>query len=215
MKHIAGILIVVILLITFVLAIYRRKYLGRNCGVFIIALGVITIVHGYGTYCRAMYPEYNSYPLSLIGVALVLFFLFLLYFHLTLQTPKYRMISKCLIIFFLANFTLSVLLSKNFFIDPPLTVFFGGVFIVSTSIILVLAETFNSPEVFSIKNYFPFWACISVLITYLGAGPLVFARHNIQSLGADVYYLVLLLVNILGYSVLLIGIFNAKKQKNN
>lgn len=212
MKDIAGLLLVFIMFTTFMILILRRKCLGKNIGIFIIAMGVITFVQAYGSYYRAIDQEYNSYPVSIIGVAFILFLLLFLYFHLTLQTRKFKTISKWLIILFLLNYLLSVLLFENFLYNPPLTVYFGGIFLLSTTIIMVLAETFNSPEIFSLKSYFPFWVCISILITYLGAGPLVLARHTLQSLGADVYYLVLLLVNILGYSVLLVGVFNAKNE---
>lgn len=212
MKDIAGFLGVILMLATFILLIIKRRNLGKNICIFILAVGTITLVETYGTYWRYMDAEFNSYPVYVIGVSFILFLLFLLYLHFTLQQKRLRRLSVFFMITFLINYILSAIFFDTFLTKPPLNVYFGGMLMVTASIVLVLMETFNSEEIFSLQHYFPFWACIYIMVTYLGVTPLLIARFTAGQLNSTVFYLILLLVNILGYSVLLVGIFQGKNE---
>ncbi|MDR2206234.1 MAG: hypothetical protein LBE36_08795 [Flavobacteriaceae bacterium] len=103
---------------------------------------------------------------------------------------------------------------KNFFHEFPTNFYFFETILLLGSISLFLYETFHSNIVLNIKSYFPFWVSICLIMVYVGLLPLLFFVQQMGvSISADLFRLIMLFVNFMGYSILIVGILNSKKIK--
>jgi hypothetical protein len=65
-----------------------------------------------------------------------------------------------------------------------------------------------------LKSYFPFWASLGLIIIYTGVLPLtIISSVADKSMNISIFYLFLAVFNILGYSIILFGVFRATSKK--
>lgn len=211
-RDISGAIGVGVLVITLLTLLYKHRNAGRAKWYYISAVFVLTVVEAYNTFQRSIDPDHNSSPVYIIGLDLIVFALLLLYFHKLLAVRLCRQISTGIFVLFFTQYILGAILIDDFFQQVPFITYFMGVFCLAVSIVLVLSETFNSKKNFALQNYFPFWACISTLIIFIGALPLIFARYY-AGLSANLFYTTLFLVHVLGQIATIIGIFKAKTDE--
>lgn len=211
-KDISGAIGVGVLLITLLTLFYRLKNAGHAGIYFFASLLVMTLVEGYNTIQRALDRDYNSSPVYIIGMELFVFGLLLLYFHKFLVKPLSRNISKGIFVIFFAQYILGAVLIDDFFLKVPFITYVLGVLCIAGVVTLVLSQTFNSKKILALENYFPFWACISTLIIFIGALPLIIARYY-AGLNVNIFYTTLFLVHVLGHLATIIGILKAKNEE--
>lgn len=210
-SDISGAIGVGILAVALLILLFKHRNAGR-AGIFYIAsVFVLTVVEGYNTYMRAVYPDYNPGTVYIIGLEFLVFALLLLYFHNILVIQLFRNISTGILVVFFAQYTLGALFIKDFFLEVPFITYFLGVCCIAGAITLVLWQTFNSKKILTLAHYFPFWASISTLIIFIGALPLIIARMY-AGLSANLFYTTLFLVHVLGHSATIIGILKAKNE---
>ena len=212
-RELGGFFVTFLMLISFILLVIKRKEVEKGSNFFIAAIGVLTLIEVYTTLSRFLDSKYNSSLLYVIGMNLIVFFLFFLYFQNILTSKKLKRINLILIILFLLNYVISSVIDDHFFIRFPFSSYFVEVVLLTCSIYLVMSQTFNSDKILALGNYFPFWVCISSLVIYLGVLPLLIISYTAANqMNLNIFFAILFLVNVSGYSILLIGIMKAKRE---
>lgn len=211
-RDISGAIGMGVLVVTLLTLIYKYKNAGHAGIYFIASIFILTAVEGYNTFQRAVDANYNSAPVYIVGLQLIVFAILLLYFHKLLVVELFRKISTVIFVVFFVQYILGALFVKNFFYTVQFITYILGVFCIASNITLVLCQTFNSKKIFALQRYFPFWACISTLILFIGAFPLIIARYY-AGLSANIFYTTLYLVHVLGHIVTVIGILKAKTHE--
>ncbi|MBP7174070.1 MAG: hypothetical protein KBA33_08410 [Cloacibacterium sp.] len=213
-REISGWIINILMLLVTIFLVIRRKNLGKNIQYFIIAMGLGTCIEFFNIFMRLRNPNYNSSFSYSIGVILFVFLFLLIYFYQILESKKLKKIQLYLIIVFLLNYAISVLLIKDFFGSFPFITNFVNTILLLFSIVLLLNQTFNSNRIMHLKSYFPFWASLGLIIIYTGVLPLtIISSVADKSMNISIFYLFLAVFNILGYSIILFGVFRATSKK--
>lgn len=199
-----------LVLIFFILLFIKRKKLGTGINYFIIASGIVLVTDTFLFIMRLNF-KFNSVPIYNIAVNLIVFFIFFLYFRRILELKRSKTINTISIIIFLISYILFAILSDNFFSRFPFKFYFLEVILLTVNIYLVLQETFNSDKILNIKSYYPFWACIGLMSIYLGVTPLlIISNTSMEMMNINIFFIILFVVNVIGYAILISGIFFAK-----
>lgn len=209
-RNAASIIQLILVLIFFILLFVKRKKLGNGIDYFIIASGIV-LVTDTALFIMRLNFQFNSVPIYNVAVNLIVFFLFFLYFRKILELRISKIINNFLIVIFLASYILFAVLSEDFFFKFPFKFYFLEVVLLTVNIFLVLRETFNSDKILNIKSYYPFWACIGLMSVYLGVTPLlIISNTSMEMMNINIFFIVLFLVNVIGYAILINGILLAK-----
>lgn len=210
-KEVASIIQLSLVALFLVLMLLKKKELGIGIIYFIIATALVLCIDTFLFTIRFSIPRFNSVPLYSVGTNLLVFLLFFLYFRQVLELEKSKRINLITIIIFLGSYGLFAIFSDNFFKTFPFKFYFIEVLLLLGNVYLVLHETFNSDKVLRIKYYFPLWACIGLMSIYLGVTPLMIISNSAMKLmSINIFFLILLIVNVIGYSILIIGAILAK-----
>ena len=144
---------------------------------------------------------------------MIVFLLFFMYFHQVLDKGSYRTKNLIIVAIFVVWTFIAAIVTKDFFTVFPIYCHFGQVTILSASIFLLMWQIFNSDKILVLRNYFPFWICIGLMTIYLGIIPLLFiSRTASHMINMNIFFIILFIVNFIGYSILIFGILSAKKQ---
>ncbi|SFB73788.1 hypothetical protein SAMN05421876_101489 [Kaistella jeonii] len=212
-REIAGSFVAFLMLICLLFLILKRRKLEKGSNYFIFGLGILTFIEIYCTLQKFINITYNSSILYVIGINLIVFLLFFLYFQSILISEKLKRVNLLLIVLFLLNYIGSAIFVENFFTRFPFFSYFVEVVLLTGSIFLVMSQTFNSDKILGLGHYFPFWVCISLLVTYLGVLPLLVISYTATNLmNLNIFFVLLFLVNVAGYTILFFGILKAKKE---
>ena len=206
----ASVVQLLVILFFFLLLLINRKKLGKGINYFIVASGIVVLTDT-ALFVMRLNFRFNSVPIYSVAVNLIVFFLFFLYFRNILQLKKSRIINTLSIIIFLGSYILFAILTDNFFSKFPFKFYFLEVILLTVNIYFVLQETFNSDKILNIKSYYPFWACIGLMSIYLGVTPLlIISNTSMEMMNINIFFIILFVVNVIGYSILISGIFFAK-----
>lgn len=204
------------LVIPFILLLVYRKKLGRTTLVFTLAMATMSCVNIISVIARWTDFNYDTTYFFVIGVNFLSFLLFLIYFYLLLKLEWIKRIQLLLIAIFVSVFILmGIIQGQNFFLKFPSYFYLVETLILLVSITLFFYETFNSDIILNIKDYFPFWVSLSLIIIYVGLLPLLFFLQSVNySLSLNVYIIILFFINLIGYGILSYGVFRSKKVSN-
>lgn len=206
----ASVIQLLLVFVFFILLLIKRKKLGKGIIYFIIASGIVVVTDTVLFIMRLSF-KFPSIPIYAIAVNLCVFFLFFLYFRSILELKKSRIINLFIIVIFLISYILFATLSEDFFFKFPFKFYFLEVILLIFNIYLVLKETFNSDKILNIKSYYPFWACIGLMSIYLGVTPLlIISNTSMEMMNINIFFIILFVVNVIGYAILISGIFFAK-----
>lgn len=210
-RFIAGVIMVFIMLISVFYMLYKRKHLEKGSGYYIVAIGLLTLIEIFIMVQKHFNPDFQPLLLYVVGVNFFVFLLFFLFFQSILVVKRLKKMNLVIISFFIFNYLASALFTKDFFDVFPFFSYFVQVVLLTGSIYLVISQTFNSDKILSLNTYFPFWVCLSLLVIYLGVLPLMIVSYTAANfMNLNLFYAILFLVNIIGYSLLIIGIYKAK-----
>lgn len=210
-------LIQLLLVVAFTLVlIMKRKNLGDEIFYFIVAIAIIAANNALVLTTRFFFPRFNTIPFYIVGVTLGAFLFFFLYLRKLLVFAQARMISLVMTISFIILFISFALFKENFFYKFPFRFYFIELFILVINIFLVLREAFNSDKVLNIKSYYPVWICTGLMIIYLAVAPLLIIINLRREVDINnIFFIILFIVNVLGYSLMLVGVFFAKSCSRN
>ena len=111
-----------------------------------------------------------------------------------------------MIFYFYEIFTIKI--SDGF---PEIILFFN-VFLLLFAISLFLLDTFKTDLILEINHYYPFWFSLGMIVIYVGIVPSIFISKIItKATTSNLWSFIVFLINLVGYGILLIGLFKAKK----
>ncbi|MDQ0475804.1 hypothetical protein [Chryseobacterium sp. MDT2-18] len=210
-RDVASVIQISLVVIFFILLLTKKNKLGKGIIYFMIAGGIVACLDTFNFTMHIFTNQFNSIPIYTVGVNFGVFLLFFLYFRRILELEKSKKINLIIIIIFIASYISFAVFSENFFNKFPFKFYFIEVILLTVNIFLVLRETFNSDKILNIKSYYPFWACIGLMSIYLGVAPLLIISNTaIQLMNINIFFIILFIVNVIGYSILIMGIFFAK-----
>lgn len=213
-RNLASIIQLILVIVFLILLLIRRDKLGKGITFFIFASGIVASLDTVIFTMRMANPQFNSIPIYSIGINLCVFLLFFLYCRQVLESKKSKTINSVLTVIFLSGYVLFAIFSNNFFKVFPYKFYFFEVVLLIGNIYLVLQETFNSDKILNIKSYYPFWVCIGLMSIYLGVTPLLIIRNSaVEMMNVNIFFIILFIVNVIGYSILITGIFFANNIK--
>lgn len=203
-----------LMFLVFVLMLLRRKNLGSGKWYFITASGIILFLDLFLFAKRLSTPNFQSAMYYTVFVNFGCFFIYFLYFQQLLKSGIYKLINILIIFLFLITYFGFYYFDPDFFRIFSFKFYFVEVILLMGSIIILLRQTFNSNKVLDIKSYFPFWVCIGLMIIYLGVIPLLLISYSdIKLMNITIFFIILFIVNIIGYLILLAGVLFAKNSK--
>lgn len=212
-REIASLVITCLMLLTFILLIIYRKKLGKKIIYFILAIGLGTFIEIMISVGWWFFHVSNTVTVYVIGTNLGVFLLFFIYFHSILEVKTLRVISSIFIGLFLLEYVLSAIFIESFFTHFPFFSYLIQVVLLSGSIYLVISQTFNSEIILNLSGYYPIWICVGLMEIYLGVMPLLIMSNTSQKMmNANMFFIILFLVNVIGYSILITGIFFASAK---
>lgn len=211
-RDLASVIQLALVILFFILLLVYRKKLGKDIGCFIVASAIVCSVDCFVFVTRLQTIKFNSIPIYTVGINFFVFLLFFLYFRAVLELKRSKTINSILIAIFIVSYFACAYFSDNFFNKFSFKFYFIEVVLLMGNIFLVLRETFNSDKVLKIKSYYPFWACIGLMTIYLGVTPLLIISNTpLQMMNINIFFIILFIVNVIGYSILITGIFFAEK----
>ena len=87
-----------------------------------------------------------------------------------------------------------------------------NVFLLLFVIALFLIDTFNSDLILDIKNYFPFWFSLGLIILYMAMVPsVIMTGKSYLKMKPGLWSFIVFIINFLGYGITFVGILKAKK----
>ena len=213
-RDIASYIQLAVVIIFFLLLIVKRKNLGEGILFFILAAGIVVGADSYILTMRLLNSNFNSVPIYSIAVNFFVFLLYFLYLRNILTNQLSRQINFISIVLFIITYFVFAVVNKDFFTRFPFNFYFAELVILLINIFMVLREIFNSDKILNIKAYYPIWACIGLMALYLGITPLLIISHSVLKLmNVNIFFIILFLINIIGYSILIAGIFFGNKLK--
>lgn len=212
-RLIAGVILIIIMLTAVVYMLIKKKHLERGSVYYISAISILTLIEICTITGKYMNDNFQPLLFYIIGVNFIAFLLFFLFFQSILIVERLKRINLIIIIAFILNYVLSALFIKDFFVIFPFVSYFVQVVLLTGSIYLVISQTFNSDKILTLSTYFPFWVCLSLLVIYLGVLPLLIVSYTAANyMNLNLFYAILFLVNLIGYLILIIGVYKAKTE---
>lgn len=215
-RDVASVIQLLLMYFLIILLIANKKKLGNGIVYFIIAIAVTAGIDTFVFLKRMSNATFNSTLIYNIGVNLTVFSLFFIYFYHVLEQKRTKILSLFLFAVLLLVYGVFSIFSKNFYSHFPFIFYFVELILLIGNIYLVLLETFNSDKVLTIHNYFPVWVCIGLMALYLGVAPLLIISNTASKImNIKIFFIILFIVNMLGYSILLIGVFFARNPRKS
>lgn len=199
----------------FLLLIIKRKKLGQEIIYFIGAGAIVMTVNTFLFIMRHSEPTYSILPVYNLAINFSVFSLFFIYLRKCLDSEISKRINLILFVIFVLSFILINIFFCSSYKNYPLLFYFIQVIILLGNIFLVLRQTFNSNKILNIKSYYPFWVCIGLMTNYVGLTPLLIISHTaMEIINMKIFYIILFLVNFIGYTILITGAIIAENINN-
>ena len=198
-------IVMVLMIITIInLGMFHKK-LNAKTTVFFVALIINLVVEllGYNTPLNQSNINYYVY-----GLFLIFFFLYFIFFYLVIKKIILKRIVLFSIALFLVLFFAFLVKNQFTFTDFPSELYYLDFVILFICISIFMYEILNSEKIFYLKNYFPFWIALSLLIFYIVLIPAL----TVKMVEPSIYLSILLFLNIFGYTLLNLGIIWSKKN---
>ena len=196
-----------------ILLFKKKDMLGSYKYLMISAMVLTYIIDTTCFFIRKSPNISNEYILQIYiyGSLGLLFLLFFLMYQKIIKNQLLNNISKGVIVLFLLSYfyhIFTINLSDGF----PNKLLFFNVFLLLFVIALFLIDVFNTDLILDIKNYFPFWFSLGLIILYMAMVPSVIITgiSNLK-MKKGLWSLVVFIINFLGYGITFLGLLKAKK----
>lgn len=195
-----------------ILLILKRENLGRNIIYFILAIFTTLLSNLLGKILINLFLLKSNHLIFNIGILLITFFLFFLYFYRKTTRLKLKRIQFGIICIFLLSYGLFLIFDTEFMDTFPIYFYFIETILLTISILVFLFQTFKSELVLNITQYFPFWASLGLIILYCGLMPiLIIGTQPHLGMNVTLFFSIMLFINFIGYSIIIKGIFSSKR----
>lgn len=191
--------------------IYFRRHLGKEIIFFIISLIFIVASELTSSYLGIILRK-ESVKVFIIGIFLFAFFFIFYYYYRLFESQLAKRLQRIIIVLFFLNYILSIVLIPNFFKSFPNFTYFVDCILLLATFGLFFYETFQTEKILNITSYYPFWISIGLFIIYICLLPLFLISSAAQN-AMDIWVFrgILLSINLIGYTIMILGLFITKK----
>ncbi|QDP84029.1 hypothetical protein FNJ88_00115 [Chryseobacterium sp. SNU WT5] len=204
-QEVASSIQILLVVILFVLLLIKRKKLGKEI-IYFLAAGAIVMVSSVFLFIMRISEPTFSIPVRYnMMINFSVFILFFLYFRGCLESRTAKKINIVLSIIFVISFVFINIFFGETYKNYPLLFYFIQVILLLINIFLLLHQTFNSNKILKIKSYYPFWVSVGLMANYVGTTPLLIITHTPIQINSKIFFIILFIVNFIGYSILILG----------
>lgn len=195
--------------IVMVLMIIKSRKIGRENLFFIVGYGLLSVID---IFCHFYFRTTNQSTeiFYVIGLLVIVFFLYLLYYFRLLYLPVLKKIQFIILILFVINIVVMFCTKDDLLHHFSFNILYTDILLLMFSIILFLYQTFNSDKILDLNNYFPFWISVALLILFIGSIPIFYFRTTVSE---HIYFFILFMLNIISNGILLLGLLLNKQEK--
>lgn len=195
--------------VVMVLMIIKSRKIGRENLFFIAGYGLLSIID---IFCHFYFRATNQSTeiFYVIGLLVIVFFLYLLYYFRLLYLPVLKKIQFIILLLFITNIVVMFCIKDDLLHHFSFNILYTDILLLMFSIILFLYQTFNSDKILDLNNYFPFWISVALLILFIGSIPIFYFRTTVSE---HIYFFILFMLNIISNGILLLGLILNKQEK--
>ncbi len=189
-----------------------RKFRTNKSILFFIAYNVVCATEIFA-YLQYEYFGSSNFLTYYIGVDVIYAQIFLFFYYFLVKNKKFVLFSILAHALFNLSYLFYTMTKATDYKDLNYEVFYNYdicyFFNLIISLIVIfkyIFETFNSNIVLNIKQFFPFWITISLLINIIGHLPLYISLEQFKN-DLSLFNVINNSVNIVSIIILIIGIF--------
>lgn len=146
-----------------------------------------------------------------MGYLFLTFLLLLIYFYKKTTRAPLKRLQFYLITAFIILYLGFSIFDKFFYFIFPINFYFLEILILLASISIFLYQTFNTKIILNIKNYFPFWICLGLIIEYCGLLPILFFSTKPQfGINMTLFFTIMFFINFIAKGIVILGTFSTK-----
>ncbi|PQA94604.1 hypothetical protein B0A69_09080 [Chryseobacterium shigense] len=195
--------------IVMVLMMMKSRKIRRENLFFIGGYGLLSIIDIFcHFYFKATHQSTEIF--YVIGLLVIVFFLYLIYYFQLLYLPVLKKIQGFLLVIFLINLIVMFYIKDDLLHHFSFNILYTDILLLMFSIILFLYQTFNSDKILDLNNYFPFWISVALLILFIGSIPIFYFRTTVSE---HIYFFILFMLNFISNGILLLGLVLNKQEK--
>lgn len=203
-KQITMVISVVVMIL---MAIKIRK-IGKENLFFIIGYSFVSLIDIF-CYFYFQSTGRSTDPFFVIGLLMIGFFLYLLYFFRLMYLPLLKKMQFIILILFVINIGVMFYMEDDLLHYFSFNMLYVDILLLLFSIILFLYQTFNSDKILDLNNYLPFWISVALLILFIGSIPVLYFRNTVSQ---NIYFFILFMLNLMSNGVLIFGLVRNKQD---
>lgn len=193
---------------------YKKKTILGTYGKYMFAAMVVSFVIDVIIYyigIQKNIPGISSLYIYIYGQTGVFFMLLFLMYQNLIKDKKLQKIAKLILISFVIFFLFQIY-QLDISIKLLQNILYFDVFLLLFAITLFLLDTFKTDIILNLKNYYPFWFSLGLIIIYLAIIPSIIISSSPKSIkNNELWSIIIFFVNFIGYGIIFVGLFTAKK----
>jgi len=200
---------IILSIIVMLLMVIKYRKTGKENLFFIIGYLLFSLID---IFCY-FYYDLTNLPTDIfyvIGFLMIVFFLYLFYYHQLLYVPLLKKIQTIILALFVLNIAVMFSTEDDLLHHFSFNMLYVDILLLLFSIILFLYQTFNSDKILEIKSYLPFWISVALLIFFIGSIPILFFRTTVSE---TIYFFILFMLNLISNGILILGLIWNKQEK--
>ncbi|NRS92019.1 hypothetical protein [Frigoriflavimonas asaccharolytica] len=209
-----GLLVIDILMLSICILMYKKKTILGTYGKYMFAAMVVSFVIDVIIYyigIQKNIPGISSLYIYIYGQTGVFFMLLFLMYQNLIKDKKLQKIAKLILISFVIFFLFQIY-QLDISIKLLQNILYFDVFLLLFAITLFLLDTFKTDIILNLKNYYPFWFSLGLIIIYLAIIPSIIISSSPKSIkNNELWSIIIFFVNFIGYGIIFVGLFTAKK----
>lgn len=190
-----------------VMALKFRK-IGKENFFFIVGYFVLSLIDIF-CYFYVRTTDKSTEIFFVIGLLMVVFFLYLLYFFQLIYLPVLKKMQLAILLIFLINIGVRFYIEDDLLHHFSFNLLYVDILLLLFSIILFLYQTFNSDKILDLNNYLPFWISVALLILFIGSIPVLYFRTTVSQ---NIYFFILFMLNLISNGILMLGLIWNKQE---
>ncbi len=195
------------------LLISNFRRLDRTVIYFVVAIAIGFFADIFNIIIE-QFPAYESYSVAVMSVSVLVFVmpLFVYYLYSTMQNGAFKKVQLLFCFLLVVNFSVFSIFDPNIFKKFPTVVYPVHIILLSLSLFNYIFYLFRISNLKTLKTTYPFWICCGLMIIYLGLFPVLLVGSIFKhELDENILKLGIIIINTLGYIVLMMGIFRTRK----
>lgn len=198
----------IISVVVMILMAFKFRKIEKEHLFFIIGYSFVNL-NDIFCYFYFQFIGRSTDPFFVIGLLMIGFFLYLLYFFRLMYLPFLKKMQSFILILFVINIGVMFYIEDDLLHSLSFNMLYVDILLLLFSIILFLYQIFNSDKILDLNNYLPFWISVALLIFFIGIIPIIYFRTTISQ---NIYFFILFMLNLMSNGVLIFGLVRNKQE---